>query len=42
MIVHHLTVQDTVDETVLAALGRKDVTQRALLNALKKDIERRA
>lgn len=41
VIIHHLAVQDTVDETVLAALGRKDVTQRALLNALKADIERR-
>jgi SNF2 family DNA or RNA helicase len=38
VIVHHLAVRDTVDETVLAALGRKDVTQRALLNALKEDV----
>lgn len=38
VVVHHLVVRDTVDETVLAALDRKDVTQRALLNALKDDI----
>ncbi|MBT8152723.1 DEAD/DEAH box helicase [Epibacterium ulvae] len=40
-IIHHLAVEDTVDQTVLAALARKDVTQRALLDALKSDIGRR-
>lgn len=41
VIVHHLVAQDTVDETVLEALANKDTTQRALLNALKKDIVKR-
>ncbi len=41
VIVHHLVTSDTVDETVMAALDRKDTTQRALLNALKSDIEGR-
>ncbi|QAX31287.1 SNF2-related protein [Leisingera sp. NJS204] len=40
-VIHHLAVENTVDQTVLAALGRKDVTQRALLNALRADIGRR-
>ena len=38
VMVHHLVSTETVDETVLAALARKDVTQRALLQALKEDI----
>ncbi len=42
VIIHHLAVRDSVDQTVLAALGRKDMTQRALLNALKEDAGRRA
>lgn len=42
VIVHHLAVKDTIDETILAALSKKDTTQRALLNALKKDISGRA
>jgi SNF2 family DNA or RNA helicase len=41
VIIHHLAVRDTVDQTVLSALRRKDMTQKALLNALKEDIERR-
>ena len=41
VIIHHLVTQGTVDETVMAALGRKDATQRALLNALKEDIGKR-
>lgn len=40
-IVHHLVTKQTIDESVLAALGRKDATQRALLDALKDDVERR-
>ncbi len=42
VIVHHLVAGNTIDETVLTALARKDVTQQALLNALKDDIERRS
>jgi hypothetical protein len=38
VIIHHLAVRDTVDQTVLSALRRKDMTQKALLNALKEDI----
>jgi SNF2 family DNA or RNA helicase len=41
VIIHHLAVRDTVDQTVLSALRCKDMTQKALLNALKEDIERR-
>lgn len=41
VIIHHLAVENTVDQTVLDALARKDITQRALLNALKSDIEGR-
>lgn len=41
VIVHHLVAQNTVDEAVIAALSRKDTTQRALLEALKHDIEGR-
>ncbi len=41
VIVHHLAIKESVDETVLAALRGKHVTQKALLDALKKDITRR-
>lgn len=41
VIVHHIVADDSVDGTVLAALARKDTTQKALLDALKSDIERR-
>lgn len=41
VVIHHLVVENTVDETVVAALASKDVTQRALLHALKEDIEGR-
>lgn len=41
VVIHHLATKDTIDETVLAALARKDVTQAALLNALKLDIRQR-
>jgi hypothetical protein len=38
VMIHHLVATGTVDETVLAALDRKDIGQRALLSALKADI----
>lgn len=38
VIVHHIVCRDTMDEKVLAALQRKDLTQRALLDALKQYI----
>ncbi len=41
VVVHHIVAKDTVDETVLTALTEKNITQKALLNALKDDIETR-
>jgi SNF2 family DNA or RNA helicase len=41
VIVHHLVVENTIDETVLETLGGKHRTQKALLDALKSDIEGR-
>ena len=38
VMIHHLVAEGTVDETVLAALERKDIGQRALLSALTADI----
>ena len=35
VIVHHIICKDTMDERVLAALQQKDMTQKALLDALK-------
>lgn len=35
VIIHRIICEETLDEKVLAALDRKDVTQRALLRALK-------
>ena len=40
MIVHRLLVQGGVDEDVAKALGGKDETQAALVEALKARIER--
>lgn len=37
VFVHHIVAGETVDETVLAALDDKDVTQAALLRALRED-----
>ena len=33
--IHHLVMKDTIDEQVLSALKRKDVTQQNLINAVK-------
>ncbi|MEM1156274.1 MAG: DEAD/DEAH box helicase, partial [Pseudomonadota bacterium] len=41
VIVHHIIAADTVDEDVMDALSRKDVTQGALLNALRDRAEER-
>lgn len=35
VIVHRIVCEDTLDERVLDVLGRKDATQRSLLNSLK-------
>ena len=32
---HHIVTKDTVDENVLSALKRKDITQQSLINAVK-------
>ena len=42
VIVHHIVVKDSIDESVIRALKAKDATQSALLNALKKDAKRRS
>jgi SNF2 family DNA or RNA helicase len=42
VFVHHVVTEGTVDEIVLAALGEKDVGQRDLLSALKKDLKANA
>ena len=42
VVIHHLAVQESVDMTVLEALAGKHTTQKALLDALKQDIEGRA
>lgn len=39
VIIHHIIARDTVDEAVMQALARKDTTQRALLDALKRNIQ---
>jgi SNF2 family DNA or RNA helicase len=36
VVIHHIIAANTVDETVLAALQSKDVTQKGFLNALKR------
>lgn len=41
VVVHHLVARGTVDEAMMAALGAKDRTQRALLGALKQYAHRR-
>ena len=33
--IHHIVTKDTVDENVLSALKRKDITQQSLINAVK-------
>lgn len=41
VVIHHIVASDTVDETVVAALDRKSVTQNELLKALRDDAVRR-
>lgn len=41
VIIHHIIAANTVDETVMKALERKDTTQKALLNAMRKDMVKR-
>lgn len=42
VVVHRIVADETVDQTVAAALRAKDTTQRALLAALKRDASRRS
>ena len=35
VIIHHIITQGTIDEQIMAALERKDQTQRALIDAVK-------
>ena len=37
--IHHLVTKDTIDEQVLSALKRKDVTQQNLINAVKAQLQ---
>lgn len=38
VIIYHLCVKNTVDETIIRTLKNRDKSQKSLLNALKKDI----
>ena len=40
VVIHHIITQDTIDEDVVSALGRKDKSQRALIEAVKARIHR--
>ena len=40
MIVHHMIVQESVDQDVMAALQAKSDTQETLMQALKARIEK--
>ncbi len=42
VVVHHIVAKGTVDEVIVAALGRKDRTQQGLLEALKAHLRRAA
>ena len=39
VVVHHIVTVNTIDEQILAALERKDMTQTALMNAVKAQLE---
>ena len=38
VIIHHIITQGTIDEQIMAALERKDQTQRALIDAVKAEL----
>ena len=38
VVIHHIITEDTIDEDILDALGRKDRTQNALIDAVKAQI----
>lgn len=35
VIIHHITIKDSVEDNLIAALNRKDITQKELLNTLR-------
>lgn len=41
VVIYHLVVTDSIDETVMESLKHKNATQRSLLNALKRDLKSR-
>ena len=38
-MIHHIVCENTIDEQILTALERKDMTQTALMNAVKAQLE---
>ncbi len=40
VVIHHIVARGTMDETVMAALARKETTQSALIDAVRADIRR--
>lgn len=41
VIIHHIVMKDSIEETVLTALENKETTEQELLQALKQDMRRR-
>ena len=39
VVIHHIVCEGTIDEQILSALERKDMTQTALMNAVKAQLE---
>ena len=39
VLIHHIITKDTIDEQIMAALGRKDKTQSALIDAVRANLE---
>ena len=39
VVIHHIIAKGTIDEQIMAALKRKDTTQRALMDAVKAQLE---
>jgi len=37
-VIHHIVTKDSIDEQILAALGRKDRTQESLINAVRANL----
>ena len=38
VVIHHIIARDTIDEQIMAALGRKDKTQSALIDAVRANL----